>query len=896
MLRFFAKAIAVSFLATLLAANFLCPLYAQDDASKVEKKVNAQISEFVSTVRELIPEGSNPGFDVRVNYFLQRYESYLNKYYMITVAMDDVVGPDAIQDINDILKETLGFTTKDLDKEAQELYDILNYKIIPTLKVKIEQDISHEFKSGSYEKKYEGMTLSAIVGKVDKNLSKQEQTYLKYKDKILKNAQINLSKKAKSYVNTINNPDNNTQLNPENFWGFLLFDEVLQYAEQDLEAKRAEEELRSIQGEKKLIKDLVQITELPSLSQEEKQKREAGARMYLFFLEEQRTPVYKQIDKMMSKSTMLKGQVGSAINMYLAITVKDLFNVATNGRFLEDKYKTLYVGKDGQKYTYGEFWEDTFSKYIDIRNEPFYRTHIPFASFVVSAQVTRYVLSKNFVNKFYNVFDRTVYGYGGKLLRGFAGYSISMGVGMWTSELVGQRIMLRNELSSDNPQIKALANNIISETSFSDDSLRSVIKSVTAFGISDVAISITKSVPAYYSKMKKLNKNKCKYSYQDILDKVKNNRIEKSTAKGLGNSRLGRFSKRLGHESLIFIGAQFAENYLLWWMFEDSLGEHEKELEKYHEELQKLEIELLTEKLLNTDGETSGLDKVYNELDGYMFLSKIIDGLRTETALLHNCFRYEDTESCISSVYLKILDPKSVDWKQFLYSSTPDRVAKDDLKKNILNVSDKIKATMPETKKLKESIQNNPDFLDKIVEGNLTKGKLLLINQAEKKLGKYIENSDLERARVQLQFVFELINQAAKDKITTVASPEVYVLLDRTITDELQGLNNLSCEQTIERLKRLFKQTFKEVLISEEESTSLNGQYMDLRELVLQSIAFSMFSRIEAVCSKNKESSLQKIYDVKDAILFNPNCSDIVKQTVLKSFEHKGLPSTQGME
>ena len=245
MFRTASKIILVSLFAIFIASIFTRPLSAQtppsdeqpipqgydpldEESGSIKDKVNEQTNDFSSTIRGVVPAGYNPAFDARMIKFLAEYRSYLIDYFKTIETMEPVTGSDAIGSVDDILKEKLGFTVRDLNKKAQRLYRIFNYSLIPVVKVKIEQDLSKNTQR-YFSGKYKGVKLSEIVKQIESKLAEQDRTYIKYKDKILKNAQIKLSRKARSYVNAIGDDDESSEVNTKNLWGFLIAEEAWQY-------------------------------------------------------------------------------------------------------------------------------------------------------------------------------------------------------------------------------------------------------------------------------------------------------------------------------------------------------------------------------------------------------------------------------------------------------------------------------------------------------------------------------------------------------------------------------------------------------------------------------------------------------------------------------------------
>ena len=910
MFRVVSKIVLISLFAISVASFFTRPLSAQtpptdasipqgydpleEESTSIKEKVNEQTNDFLSTIRTVVPAGYNPAFDARMIRFLDEYRAYLIDYFKAIDAMEPVTGSHAIGFVDDILKEKLGFTVRDLNKKAERLYSVFNYSLIPVIKVKVEQDISNKSTQINFKEKYKGLNLSDIVKQIENKLTEQDKTYIKYKDKILKNSQIKLSRKARSYVNEIGDDDGTSEVNTKNMWGFLIAEEAWQYGLQDLEIKRMEAEQSFLQEQRELIKGFSKV-EYQNTTEEERLRLIEGSKAYLSLLETQSEQVHRQIKTVMSKRTMLLGHAGSALTMYAAITIKDLFNVATQGRFLEEKYKTMYVDKKGKKYTYGQFWDETLTKYVDFRHEDFYRTHIPFASFIVAAEGTRMIIPSSLVNKFYGLFDNTVYGYGGKLMRGMIGYPIStfitMGVGMQVSQIVGQAILLRHERSLEYPELKDINNtkenikivkdnietieireiitDIMKENSESKGALLSTAKAGTSFVISGMIWDVIKTVPTYYLKMRELNKTKCKYSYSDIIEAIQRDKKNIKGFNAVKKSRLSRVLLNIGDQTVVFIGAQFVENYMLGNMFQGSLADHEAKLNWYYSRLLKVEQDLLTKKIIATEGDPVKLQQVYDDIGGLLYIEKIVDGLRNENKNIKLCFNYTDKEltNCLESMYLKEINPESIEWKQYV---SPSKYFSDPKAKKQFNENT---AKSPSGKAY-------PQQLGILANGNATYSQESLMEDVQKQIMLHIKSADTLKLPEQLDFFFKLKREKNSKLYTESNNASESQRIYSLITSELRGLNTMGYSEAFDRLTNLLEKVIPDV-IGNTDDYGVSDVYASLNTEVIKTLASVMIKRMEHTCGEDKGKLIQDLKDFKGNMSWHSELSNRCRALII---------------
>lgn len=619
-----------------------------EERLSVEERVKRQITEFLFSIKDIIPQDeAHKEFYQRVALFIPRFEAYLTKYYKAVDIMEPMVfETDNLGRQNEILKEQLGYDARDLAKELEILTRIINYDIAQDIDLYYKQMALEELKSGPKEReaKYESKPLSEVIKEAKAELADYRKAWKEYAEKAAE-TKNRLSGKARKFVN-LAATDAEIGLEFKGVKGIaqmILFEEILSYTLQDKEEKFGRVREKGIKGTELFVDAMSKIDTDPNLNEKDRARRTKAAKSYIAYVVDKEGRDSKQITKMMSKGYMVKAHAGSAVNMYFAIIAKDLFNVATSGRFLTEEQRAIYVEKKGDKvvfkYTFRDFWYETFNRYLNPTEKEFYQTHIPFASFVIGAEIVRSIPTPKLVNNLYNFCNKGMFGYGGKMLRGMVGYTLSMGIGAKLSEVVGSTMIFWKELNSEDPTVRAIAGELVGKTVYDPKAWAGTAKFVVAFGITDLALQAFIIKPIKYTgmylKMNKLNKGRCKW----LLEDIRNFGRKQPLVKPWYETGVPKFTISLLRNSTVFIGSQFVENYLLnGWFLQGAIDSYNKEVNELYEQLFDAELELLTQSLLDAEvydrqlgpNAEDNFELVLDKLQGYMILEKLVGGIRSE--------------------------------------------------------------------------------------------------------------------------------------------------------------------------------------------------------------------------------------------------------------------------
>ncbi|MEI6080516.1 MAG: hypothetical protein WCQ53_07770, partial [bacterium] len=220
LLKMIAGMFLVSFI--LSSSSYAQPKYELTAVDEAQIKTN--IANIKTNLNSVLPEKyQSLALANSINKFLTLYEDYLKKYFTISGKLPDLIGPDAIGEIDKILAEENGFTTKDIAEELfnadgdktvssakQSLIGIIENEIRPQLMVDYEkyainkqkQDKSNAEK-WNWEKwdskSQEGLS-KRLEGILEK-LAGYEANLRDIREKLIKE-EGKFSKTAKSYMDT----------------------------------------------------------------------------------------------------------------------------------------------------------------------------------------------------------------------------------------------------------------------------------------------------------------------------------------------------------------------------------------------------------------------------------------------------------------------------------------------------------------------------------------------------------------------------------------------------------------------------------------------------------------------------------------------------------------------
>jgi hypothetical protein len=468
----------------------------------------------------------------------------------------------------------------------------------------------------------------------------------------------NFAEEAKSYVNTnplearpdvevsggVRNRLKQYYLNgsDRNTWSLEEYRLLLENGEIDIKEGR------------EYLKELKKILKEKNLSE---RGREI-AQDYINLASTKNNNMYGDIGMKTPFKLRAKAFVGGTVPLYFAMVMRDVFHTATGGWGVSDamsgdykEYRKAILEGDTEKAAEGT--KRTFGHYFQ------WETHVSLGAFITTSHLVGGALeSSKVMERIYKFADRRLYSFGGRtLIRGISGFGLAMGAGMKVSQIVGTGLIMRKELFNSNEQIKELAWDIFNQQNFSAESFQQLFNIILSFGLADV-IWDGRTLPAFYDKLKNLNKKKCAYTYKEILDR----------ARGKQNQVIGRANKKwynpkeLARISAIFVTADLLENFIISKMFFPN-AEHmmEEKLMKYYQLLMGAEVNAFIDDLLQSEIEE--IDNVLDRYEGLMLMEYIIGKLRPDKDIFVKCLKLRDAGKTEEARNCLNIFVNSMSWK-----------------------------------------------------------------------------------------------------------------------------------------------------------------------------------------------------------------------------------------
>ncbi|MEI6093363.1 MAG: hypothetical protein WCQ47_06740, partial [bacterium] len=923
MYRIIKYLIFMAFAFALIANN----AFAQDYTSQeVQQNIQKNLNDVRVSLNNILPyEYQSQELKDLVSSFLNEYKSYQERYFVVIGELPEIIGPDAISQIDKILSEEKGFNTNDLKNDFSSLLKKINEQIVPLVKVEFEKfntQLSRTDNVGKYRGPLgEGQdVLSNRLNELIKKLDKYESNLRKLRTKLLKE-ESSFSKKAKAYMNTRislkegepfkklditmpdlpNKPKNvaeavgYTKALSKRLRNLYLIDDIGTIGLVDEEKTVAELGIEEIKETKSRIQSLKDLADKQSLTKDEVQ----SAFDIVEIVDGISSAKYDGVGKTPAFHMTLQAHVGGCLNMYFAMVMRDVFHALSGGQFLSQTQRANY-----KKYKY-EDWnqrlEHLFSRYGK------WETHVTMASFIVTAELVRTKLPSTFVmEEIFKRSDRWLYGIGGRtLIRGVSIYGLSFGLGMKVSEIVGTALMLRGEFSSGNAKIRALAWDLFFASNFSEQSLEEMLQTIVSFGMADIIFD-GRTLPRFYDKMKKLNKKVCAYTFEDILNDARETQ--------LANRDYSRWysPKSLVKMSAIVITADFIDNYFVsLFLFPSAkTGQEALVLEKY-KALAMAERNSLTESLLLAKSpkteledldQSNEFEQIFDKYERQIFLTDIVKLLRNETSAIKTCLSFRDgkentaSKECLNTLY-EVKSSKDVSFVTVVGKYTTNKEKKlenlaasedyinskenrDAIHDKVVNLLSNSEPKLATTKALQKIVTDEVMTDGIVFQQNIQYAKAMMIDNL--KAGNEQPAINYLKKLLDLYYIRELsplfssvITAGLSDADNLIGSqtdlPPVIVLEGKTTISSSEG--NKYLQKMIYLFTVIYPKMFNTKVSSKE---GIQIEMNELRGEILTAIASHVYGKLSDNCDKQELEEANKVLDaLRKKMLFGPKQESI---------------------
>lgn len=901
MYRLINSIIFVFLIFALTASN----IFAQDFTSaEVQARIHKNINDVRQSVNEVLPyEAQSEKLKLLISNFSEQYKNYQERYFTVIGELPEIIGPDAISQIDKILSEEKGFSTNDLKDDFARLLEKINKEIIPLVTVELER-MNEKLARTDHVGKYKGPlgegqdVLSRRLDELIKKLDKYETNLRKVRTKLLKE-ESKFSKNAKAYMtlsykegeefkkfnvdmpNINNNPKTVGEVADygkvfyQRLRKLYLIEEIGTMGLLEQERTLSEigiEEIKETRSRISLLKDLA---DKQSLTKQELQSAYDIADM----VEGISSAKYEGVGKKPAFHLTLQAHVGGCLNMYFAMVMRDVFHALSGGQFLSQTQRADY-----KKYQY-EDWGKRLQHLLG--RYGMWETHVGMSSFIATSHIIRTTLPSTVVME--NIFkwsDRWLYGIGGRtLVSGISIYGLSFGIGMKVSEIIGTGLMLKGEFLSDNEKIRAMAWDLYNSSNFSAQAWEQMVQTIVSFGLADVIFD-GRTIPKFYDRMKKLNKKTCTYTYEEILKEARDKQI--------ANRDYSRWysPKSLAKSSVIFIAADFIDNYFVsLFLFPGAKEKQEALLMKKYEALAMAELNALTGSLLLSKPLDSDLEQVFDKYDDLVFLTDIVETLRKEKEAVRTCLSFRDFDKNIASIEClqTLYDVKSSKDSKFINVINKYTINKEDKVKalissedyinseenreqvhdKVVNLLNSIEPTLESTKALQKIITDEVITDGIILQQNIQYAKDLMI-ESLRSGKKDLAISSLNKL-LELYYITEfspllssVINDGLDVSSTSLIDP--VIVLDGKTAVSSPNVNKY-LQKMIYLFTALYPNTFNTKVYGKK---SIVLEMNELRSDILGAIANYLYGQLSSKSSSAELEEANKILDgVRRKMLFS---------------------------
>ena len=912
MLRHMKIFILVILMTALMPLNGFC-------ADGVDGKINANLTRTNNLFNLIIPSNEQ-SVELRnlISGFLTDYKDYQIQFFKAFEQLPDVIGPDAIGQIDDLLLKGTGKNTFGLKDDLQHLVNTLELRLFPKiitevvalwenegldvaeLKVKLKdvdadeklQIVSdfirtnlplgndHEIDYGSKD------NLSARLKQSIKELSSYEKELTQVRDRLLKEEK-NFSEKTKTYINAgEDRPDiENKGTVFKRYKKLYLMDEIGQMGLMEKERLTLEAALESIKTNRQGVEVLNR--NIDKLSQEEIEY----AHHEVDYIKKNYSSynIYKG-------PNILLAEGGGCINMYIALIARDVFHAATDGRFVPPSRR-----RDYQKYKYEDWREKTshlLKRYATVEGAA------AMISFVAVSNVINTQLPTTMVMRsLFGWSDKVLYGAGGKLLRGVSIFGLSMGLGQKVSEVVATGIMWRHELSPSwkgkdvkvipvvTPwgapilipfnKINILAWDMFLSSNFSPQAWEQVAQFIASFGLADIVLD-GRIYVGFYNKMKELNKKKCSYTHADIIDIILRKR-------GLDGKWYSPGYKPWWHaaswtrSTVTFLTADLINDYFLSkFMFPNAEKEQEKLLMAKSGPLAEEEFNEFSDAILQTKPTKEQLANIYDIYGGWVFLKDIIPALRDNYYAVESCLDIRDNKQnleakkCLGKLYDKYFQDIGNTIANLKVER--DYMQTEEYKKEKHEEALKIYGNKETTHNLIQSSALKKTFTPNVI----AKVKMTIekINGGETRILTYIKDGKLDDADIEIKSYLANLNLSPLYTLLSSVIKEAWQVNKKPsiVLNEKISLSSNKANEYLQRMIYLFTDLYPKTLTAEvKNKEGIEITQNGFRQNILIAIAQGLYKELKNNCDEKDLNMAKNILnDVKIEMTIQSNSKEVI--------------------
>ncbi len=902
------------------------------DGSEPYKQINSNVTNCKNIFNSIIPY-QEQSLELRglVSSFLNDYKAYQIKYFKVAGQLPDVIGPDAIGQIDAILLKNGGIDTFGLKDLLQTLTNKLDKDIFPKMVIEVVglwekegidvNELKSKLTAADTDKKLQILAdfirTNLPIGNdhdVDygsrENLSirlnqsiRELNTYEKEINAVnafLLQEEEKFSKETKAYINSVGDKTDieNKGGTFKRYKKLYLIDEIGQMALIEKDRLTLEAAIESIKTNKQGVEGIQR--DIDTFSQDEI----IDAHNAIDYIKGN----YSSYDMFNKGPNVLLAEGGGCINMYIALIARDIFHAVTDGRFVAPSKR-----RDYQKYKY-ENWDEKashlFKKYFTVEGAT------AMGSFVVVSNVINTKLPTTMVMR--NLFgwsDKILYGAGGKLVRGVSLFGLSMGIGQKISEVIATGIMWRHELTPSwkgqdvkviplilpggtTPvfipfnKMNELAWDLFISSNFSPQAWEEVTQFIVSFGLADIMLD-GRIYVGFYNKMKGLNKKKCSYTFADIMERI----LQKRELDGKWYSpgyKPSLHPASLTRSLIVFLTADRIDDYFVSkFLFPSATKEQEELLMTKSGAVAQKEFNVFTDDILQTKPTREQLDSIYDMYGGWVFLKDIIPVLRENYYAVESCLDLRDNKEnirakkCFDNLYSKY------------FQDMGNTIANLNVEHDYMQTPEYKNEKYEEALKVYGKATVNKLRQDQMLKNNLNpaaiaKGKIAVdeIIGGETRIMAYIKDGRSEDAKTEMKRYLSGLKLSDLEPLFSSVVTESWSSNKKPsmVLNENVKIPSETANQYLQKMIYLFTDIYPKML--DTKVTNKDGIEIvqnGFRRDILIAIAKGLYKKMKENCSETELDSAKDILNyVKIEITDQSNSIEVIS-TLNKTYPELGL-------
>jgi hypothetical protein len=822
--------IAHGFLLILMLVLGSFSLHAQSNTSQEIGSMN----EIISSLREtLSSDEARKTFDVAADKFNQESTKYFEMEKVLAEELPPGVNPKQLEKIDGVLKGKYGFDTYSVTLQFEKVQRIFKYELMSV----VYRDYDKAFYKGNGVFESSKEPVSERIAKLKAYISAYKISLDKQRIRI-GTVRKSISKQAKFYAGGYstdeidNKKDINTELPKFNILNYYLHQDILkavfvEYQDQDnrLEKKNMEDaekflgevDPKAVTAEQeKVIKYLELTLKIKDAYDNNIKAEDAPNKRSAKF--------YKVLNGAKKLGNTVWGgmsnMTGSALNVYLAMTIKDFLYVAAVKAGLGDQ-----LPEDAEKMyrnvSYGEFLDQVVSRYSSLD------THKVFGAFVL-ADMGGKIIINGLVDSFTWLCKKTFYRGGAgfyfqgtmRLVKGVGAYVIPLAIAERISSYYGLKLQLSDELGSSDPEINKLAQDVIDANFPSYEyEVRRSLSFALSFGLSHMIFTTLEKAILFkpeYAKYREMSEITRKYREEKCLELRSD--IESLLWKLGKKNRPNRLMTTMGKfkrwsRTYLASSPKVALNFFTAEILEDRLvtkimfSKHEredrqKEADQSFETLLSKKIDNLVEDMLDSDSTRESLERIYSKHDDSKLIVDLVDYFRGKQPSVLVCLKLRDEQNdsgrdnakdCLLAL-LKEGDPYNYEWWDALSQSSDPAVKSKalDEKQKIVNDSGYLAYLKEQYKGQKDAALEEIEYQERNIDRTVSKTSLSVTEEELKEELKSnkkmvtaidpVEDAKKTQAYYQVKTAYELLMFDLENSKYTSATAQLKEFLDRKNT------------------------------------------------------------------------------------------------------------------